>query len=148
MPIPARAADVIATLKASGMEWTDEILPLLSIPEHILMLQTDSGTFYSADERFGILGIPAALGPGPLSCQKTDYGIALYSTGGNAYFILADLSRRIIVRERIFSIHDNPPEKDWNIVLEKIRAALSAAMDAKEDVVISDQGLRKVRLSV
>jgi hypothetical protein len=141
------SSEVISTLKANGKGWTDDIAEMLSIPQKLFMMRTDSGTFYSTDERFGMSGI-MSLGPGPLKAQKTDYGIALYSTGGSVYFVLADIGRKIIVRERLFCIHDDPPEKDWSKVKERIASALSAAAEEKEgSVIISDQQLRKAKLA-
>lgn len=141
------SSEVIATLRANGKGWSEDMAALLSLPQQLFMMKTESGTFYSSDERFGISGM---LAPGPLRAQKGEYGIALYSTnGGKIYFVLADIGRRIIVRETLFSIHDEPPQKDWSGVKERIESALSSAAGEKEGVVIlSDLGqVRRERIT-
>jgi hypothetical protein len=141
--------DVIETLKANGKGWSDDVGDMLALPRKLFVMRSEEASFYSGDLRFGIMGINSALAAGKLSARETDYGIALYSTGGSIYFVLADLKRRIIVRERVFCIHDKPPEKDWAEVKERIGNALSlATSDLKEgSVIISDQIVRKVKLS-
>jgi hypothetical protein len=140
--------EVISTLKSIGKDWTDDIPSLLRLPERLFMLKSGDGTYYSGDERFGIMGIPAALGPEPLKAGKGDYGIALYSTGGGSvYFVLEDMSRGIIVRERIYCIHEKPPEGSWASVRGHIEAALAASSAHKGSVAVHDLSLRVLRQS-
>ncbi|MEW6721920.1 MAG: hypothetical protein AB1324_01520 [Candidatus Micrarchaeota archaeon] len=150
-PQKVDSGEVIAVLRATGKGWTDDIRELLRLPAQLYMIRTGDGTFYSSDERLGILGIPAALGPEPLKAEKIDYGIALYSTGGSVYFILADMERRIIVRERMFCIHEKPPETDWTLVKEGIQSALSASESetARKQglIAVFDRALKLVKMS-
>ncbi len=139
------SADVVSALRQIGRGWSDDIQRALGIPDQMYMLKTGDGTFYSADERFSIMGIPAALGPEPLKAEKNDYGIALYSTGGSVYFVLEDMSRGIIVRERIYCIHERPPEGSWEPVGQAIRAALEAAGSHKGMVAAYDKTLRMLK---
>lgn len=139
--------DVAGALRQVGRDWSEDIRGALRIPAQLYMLKTVDGTFYSADDRFSITGIPAALGPEPLKAEKNDYGIALYSTGGSVYFVLEDMNRGIIVRERIYCIHDTPPEGSWAAVGQAVRAALDAAGSKKGMVAAYDQGLRMLKPS-
>src|SRR4030095_8388376 len=75
--------EVLAALRAVGRGWTEDISSLLSIPASLFMIRTDSGTFFSKDERFTVMGLSGSLGPGgKLKAAPDEYGIALYSTGG------------------------------------------------------------------
>ncbi len=139
--------EVVGALRQIGRDWSEDIRRDLRIPGQMYMLKTGDGTFYSADDRFSIMGIPAALGPEPLKAEKNDYGIALYSSGGSVYFVLEDMSRGIIVRERIYCIHERPPEGSWEPVGRAIRAALDAAGSHKGMVAAYDQTLRMLKPS-
>ena len=139
--------DIVAELKATGRGWTEDIRGLLAVPPQLFVRKSAEGSYYSKDLRFGITEILSGLDSGPIKARPTDYGIALYSTGGGVYFVLADLGRRIIIRERLFSIHDKPPERDWKEIKERIRDALSIAAGDKGHAVVSDGMVRKVSIS-
>jgi hypothetical protein len=141
------ADDAAATLSQIGRDWSEDIKRELSIPQKLYSMKTSDATFYSSNERFSIMGVPAALGSQPLKAEKGDYGIALYSSGGSVYFVLEDMNRGIIVRERIYCIHDTPPEGSWTAVREAVRAALDASGSKKGMVAAYDLTLRMLKPS-
>ena len=144
------AQELVSTLKSAGRGWTDDMPGLLALPERTLvMMKTEDTAYYSKDLRFGIASILSKLDSGgPINASDNEYGIALYSTGGSVYFVLADIGRKIIVRERMFCIHEKPQEKDWKDVKLNMDSALVFAASAeKGTVIVSDAGsIRKAKL--
>lgn len=141
--------DVIDALKGIGRGWTEDIRGLLSLPPRLFMKRSDEGTLYSRDLRFGIEDVLASMDSGSLKARMTDYGIAVYSTGGGeVLLVFADLGRRVVIREKLFSIHDKPPEKDWKGISGRMQDALSIAAPEKEGTAILwDEIIRKVKVS-
>ncbi len=153
-PPPARrisSGEVLGELRSLGKGWDKETEALLELPATLLRSSGEGAKYYSKEEGFGIGDVVLGLRYGNLGLPKTGYGIAIYDTSGSVYFVLVDMRRRIIVRERLYCIHDEPPEKDWSSVRSAIRAASSLASgDAarKEGAIaISDGALRTVPAS-
>lgn len=142
---------VLEELRSMGKGWDKEIESLLELPATLLRSSGDGVKYYSKEESFGIGDVVLGLRYGNLGLPKTGYGIAVYDTSGSVYFVLVDMRRRIIVRERLFCIHDEPPEKDWAAIKNAIRAAssLSSAEPARKEgaIAVSDGTLRTVPLS-
>lgn len=138
--------EALAILRSTGTGWSEDIADLLSAPPDLHMLRTDSGTYFSDGPVFAITGLPEALAFGDVS-KLRGFGLALYSTGGSVYFMLMDMGRGIIVREKIFSIHDSPPEKDWAKVKSLILGSLEAAGEARKEgyVVVCDPLMRRMK---
>jgi hypothetical protein len=153
-PPPVRevgSEDVIKALRSVGKGWTDDIGEMLGLPSRLFMESADDATYYSADRSFGIKSILSSFRSDSVDASATDYGIALYSSGSSVYFVFADLKRRLVVRERMFCFHENPPERDWSAVKERLSAALSmAGSDSIRNgglIVVSDQYVRPMRLA-
>ncbi len=132
---------VLGTLKAYGKGWDAELEKLLNVPDRLFMLEMDDATYYSSENRFGFSDMMLSMGSGTLKRPPADYGIALYGKGGSVYFILADMNRRIVVRERLHCIHENPPERDWGQVKAKIKDALALAERGGNKAAVYDQVL-------
>jgi hypothetical protein len=121
------SGEVLGELRRIGKGWDDEIESLLELPATLLRSSGEGAKYYSKEESFGIGDVVIGLRYGSLGLPKTNYGIAVYDTSGSVYFVLVDMRRRIIVRERLYCIHDQPPEKDWAAVKEAIKDASSLA---------------------
>jgi hypothetical protein len=141
--------DLLKTLKDHGREWEESLERILEIPSTLMKRKTDSGTFYSESGKFEIDTILSGLPFKRIPDGLTDYGAAFYSTGGGSvYVVFADMKRKIIVKERIFCISDDPPEKKWGEFGRKLEAALSYSQSegvrSKGKIVIYDQDLDAV----
>ncbi len=120
-------AQVVSELKALGTGWDDETEALLAIPGELFRNSGEGTIYFSKEKEFGISDIALGLAYGRVGKPKTEYGIAIHDTAGNTYFILADMKRRIIVKERLSGLHDQPSEKDWSVVKRAISAAAALA---------------------
>jgi hypothetical protein len=120
--------EVLNRLKGLGRGWDEEIERLFSMPASLYQGTAETSGYYSEDRGFGIISLVRGMDAGSFVIpSKTSYGVAIYEKAGSVYFVLADLGRRIIVRERMLDYSDEPPEKGWSAVKEKIMAALSLA---------------------
>jgi hypothetical protein len=120
--------EVLSRLKGLGRGWDEEIEKLFSMPASLYAGTAETSGYYSEDRGFGIISLVRGMDAGSFVIPpKTSYGVAIYEKAGSVYVVLADIGRRIIVRERIVDFSGEPPEKDWAAVKEKIRAALSLA---------------------
>jgi hypothetical protein len=138
------AAAVIESLKSMGKGWDEEAAGLLRIPPHLFRTGGSGATYYSIDENFGVADVAAGLRYGRVMRSESKYGIAVYDTPGNVYLVLVDMERRIIVRERLMCIHDDPPEKDWANVKNAIRTATAEAARKADTVAVFDGILKSV----
>lgn len=139
------SAEMFNRIKGYGREWDAETEKLISPPPNLYENSGGATQYFSRDISFGIssvvFGFIHGAHPEP---KKNDYGVALYEKTGTLYFVLLDMSRKIIVKERILSYQHDPPQQSWANVREAIRYALSAAKTAKQDEVIVFDGTARV----
>ncbi len=132
-PAPAQKAqvvsgtDLIDAMRAQGTDWDERLAKLVNAPASLHKRSVDGMTQYSKSGRFEIDSILSGLALHRVGAGLTDFGAAFYSTQGSVYFVFADMERRVIVKERVFCIHETPPEKSWRSVAGHIEAALSYA---------------------
>ncbi|MCI0503381.1 hypothetical protein L0Y65_01565 [Candidatus Micrarchaeota archaeon] len=141
-------ADALAQLKGTAAGWDRELEGLFAMPERLYKLQGDSATYYSKNESFGLGEVLDGLSFGKLPRELPEYGFCLYSSGGAVHFALVDGVRNFVVHARLFSIHDQNPEKDWGVVKEAIRSALTLSADARKQgaAAVYDGMLSAMRL--
>lgn len=139
--------DLINAMKAHGADWDDSVARLINAPQTLFKRSVGGMTQYSKSGKFDIDRIVSDLALHNLSSGLTDFGAAFYSTQGSVYFVFADMERRVIVKERLFCIHETPPERSWREVAEHIEAALSYAQDkaSKGLVAVYDQMLSAMK---
>ncbi len=120
--------EVIARLRGLGRGWDDETKELLWIPSTLFANTEGSTEYYSRTLDFGISGVVANMVHGvPPSPSENDYGICLYERANTTYFVLVDMRRRIVVRERLVCYQHQPPEQDWGNIRNAIKAAVELA---------------------
>ncbi|MFN7991177.1 MAG: hypothetical protein U0R44_03385 [Candidatus Micrarchaeia archaeon] len=122
---------VIEELRGLGRGWTEDIAALLGLPQELYRSSGEGTIYFSKEREFGIGETALGLSSGRLRAPKTQYGIAIHDRAGSVYIILVDMQRRIIVRERLFCMHDQPPEKDWGAVKTAILSAGALMTDAE-----------------
>ncbi len=125
-------AELVEKLKATGTGWDAEAKELLAMPEEIFMLEEDGATYYCDSEDFSVFfHLLSSLSGGKKIESLPEFGLALYSTGGSVFMVFADGERNIVLKNRMFCIHDEPQEKDWESVRETIRELLKIADEKK-----------------
>jgi hypothetical protein len=143
-PAPARISQDEAASGLSGYAqgWSDEAKSALALPQRLYKREGENTVMLSGDAGFGI----SALLVGFLAAGRIDrkpdigYGIAVYETTSTLYFVLADMGRRIIVREPLVRYMDKAQKKEWRAVAGAIRAAEAAAKANPGKVAVSDCG--------
>jgi hypothetical protein len=137
--------DLLNVMKASGGAWDERLSGLIRPPETLYKRNVDGMTQYSSNGRFEIVDVLAGLPFGKISGSLTDFGAAFYSTQGSVYFVFADMERKVVVKERVFCIHENPPEKGWSEIADRLADAISYSEQAKKKgIVVSDGGLKVI----
>lgn len=134
---------VVEEIKEMGRGWDKETESSLRIPPSLFRTSGEGATYFSDDENFGVALVASGLRGGRMGRPESMYGICIYDTPSSVYFVLLDMERRIIVRERLSCVHDRPPEKDWSKIRDAIRAASAAAEKNAGSVAIFD-GILKV----
>ncbi len=119
--------DVAAELKRISRGWDDELEGLLGLRPNMFRLQTESGTFYCSDSKMSISPAIAAFDSGRLGRPQTEYGIVVHEKRDITTFILVDMKRRIMVRERLVNMQDETPTHDWSDIKRKIKSSLAMA---------------------
>ena len=138
--------EVLEELRGMGKGWDKETESLLGLPATLFRTSGDGARYYSKEESFAIGDVVLGLRYGELGTPRTSYGIAVYDTSGTTYLVLVDMRRRIIVRERLYCVHDEPPEKDWSAVKDAIRAAAALSAGDPAIIAVSDGTLRTLAL--
>ena len=150
-PILMAGKDVAAELKRISKGWDDELEGLLGLKQNLFKLQTESGTFYCSDSRMSLSPAIMAFDTGRLGRPETEYGIVLHEKRDITTFILIDMGRRIMVRERLVNMQEQDPSRDWSDIKRKIKSCLSMADSeaAKKSslVAIYDSALSLKQLS-
>ncbi|MEW6722709.1 MAG: hypothetical protein AB1324_05595 [Candidatus Micrarchaeota archaeon] len=119
--------DVSKRLRGLCKGWSDGVAAALSMPQKMYENSTDGTTLFSGDRESAALRVISAISSGSAVFPNDPvYAISVTERGGSTYFVLADMRRRIFVRERLSSLQD-ADGKSWMDVLEKIDAALSLA---------------------
>jgi hypothetical protein len=148
-PAPATARKVsgkeaLDALKGIGTGWDEELERLINVPAQLFKKDMDSGVLFSDDDRFGVSLVMSMTQPNMVPKTQSGYGIALYGSGTSTFFLLMDIARGIIVRERIINFHDEPSEKDWSVVKSRIKEALAAAGKNKgKEIAVSSDGFMR-----
>lgn len=136
----APANEVIARLSGLGRNWTPDIAKVLAVPARLMVSESDTAAYYTSDTNGSMGNIVLAIN----ARAKPDkpgfvYGLAIYETGNSTYLVIADMKRRIIVRERLSCYQNQPVGDDWNRVNRAITAAVSAAHKST-GMIFSDNG--------
>lgn len=139
-PLPAiysvSSEGMMKAIKNLAAGWDSELENLLAPPES-LFRSDGYGIIFSSDKEFKIDRIVSDLSRGRLSEDYRTYGIFVYETSSTVYFVLADTKRRIIVKQRLSSLH-TPDIEGWKGVKRAIKDALSGAPD--KGVALMDNG--------
>lgn len=142
--------ELINRLKGIGRGWDEDLEKLFSMPASLYQGNAETSGYYSEDRGFGIINLVRGMEAGSFVIpSKTSYGVAIYEKAGSVYFVLADMRRRIIVRERMVDYSSEAPERDWDAVKKEILAALSLAQSdrARNEglIAVYDGILRQVK---
>ncbi len=132
--------EVLSSIRDFASGWNDRARDALGVNSDLNYMRNDiAGTvMFSKEKDFGITGVMADMEHGRISRPSTEYGMLFYSNGTGEYMVLADMSRRIVVREQIVNYHDKPLKKDWGIVVEAIDRAEKMAKANPGKVAVSD----------
>jgi len=140
---------VINSIKFLGKGWDKETEKLLAVPDAVFFFDGGRSRHFSESREFGDEVLLESISSRRLYLPESEYVIVLYETSSTVYFVLADARRRIVVREQLQCLHDDPPEKDWGIIKEEIKEALKLAGSdrAKKEgfFAVYDGDLRLVR---
>lgn len=121
---------LLEKLKQTGTGWDAEAKELLGAPEELFMLEDGGATYYCDSEDFSVLfHLLSSLSGGKKLESLPTFGLALYSTGGSVFMVFADGERNIVLKDRMFCIHDEPQEKSWEPIRETIRELLKVASE-------------------
>ncbi len=137
----APATEVIARLSGLGRNWNPEIARILTVPPRLIVSESDSATYYTSDPNGSMGELVLALNSRATPNKPGfDYGIAIYETSNSTYVVIADMKRRIIVRERVSCYQNQTMGDDWEAIGKAITAAVSAARTNPGSGIFSDGG--------
>ena|GEM_PF-6178301 len=140
--------EAVQKIRRVTADWNDLTAKTLKLPSELFIFEQAAGLSLSADDKFGIIGVERYLAEGrpdlPLP-KLPDYGIGL-SERGSSYVTLVDMSRRIIVRMRVFSVHELEDSK-WTVFSNAVRDAAAAATRIRKNdmVIINNDGFLMTR---
>ncbi|NYZ74500.1 hypothetical protein H0O00_05125 [Candidatus Micrarchaeota archaeon] len=139
--------ELLTKLKRMATGWDSEIEALFGLPETLFKIEQDNSTYYSKNEAFGIGDTLTGLQQGRFFAPLPEYGIGIFSTGGSVQIILIDSGRNIVVRGKLFSVHDPDQQKDWATFKEAINTTLATAPDARKQggVAVFDGRLKVIK---
>lgn len=129
--------DLISKLQRMAPGWNAETEKIFALPDTLFKIEEDAATYYSKSESFGVGDVLNGLQLGRFASPLPDYAVGLFSTGGTAQIVLIDSSRNIIVRGKLFSVHDSKPEKDWSSFTQSVKSALAVAAQAKKEGAVA-----------
>ncbi|MCI0561627.1 MAG: hypothetical protein MN733_24320 [Nitrososphaera sp.] len=139
------SVELFVRLKGRGRDWDAEMEKLLAPPPNLYENSGGSSQYFSKDRTFGISEVVLNLRHGAhINPKETEYGIALYETPNIVYFVLVDMSRRIVVKERIQSLQSDPPELSWTAVKAAIKYAASVAERTDRKSFVLYDGIPRV----
>lgn len=139
------SVELFSRLRGLGRDWDSEMEKLLATPPNIYENSGGTSQYFSKDIAFGISDIVLGLvHSAAVMPKQNEYGIALYEKANTTYFVLVDMSRRIVVKERIQSIQSDPPEQSWGAVKQAIKYAVSVAEKAGADSFVLFDGTPRI----
>lgn len=145
-------ADAVERIRRVTADWNDLTARVLNLPPELFILEQGANVSLSIDNNFGIIPVENYLVEGWNQTQLPklpEYGIGL-SERSSTYMTLVDMSRRIVVRARIYSAHE-PDDSKWTSFSNAIRKAASHAeknrvRDKNQVVVYNDGSLETHQL--
>lgn len=124
----ARSSEMLqGALRMLAGGYDEKTEAALSIPQELFYSQGSCARFYSQADRHSLPGFLAGFSMGKLIHPKTPYGIVLFETTNHVNFVLIDLRRKIVVRERLLSNDGQHGQVDWTMVKSHVEAALELA---------------------
>ncbi len=140
------SSDLFGRLSGLGKGWDPEMEALLAPPGTLFLMELPASVLYSKEPEFEVAATVNDIirGTGDIRKPKTEYGLAIYETASTLYLVFVDMQRRIIVRERLSSLHDEPREDAWGPIKSAIKGALRLAESSKKGIAVSDGSLRLV----
>ncbi|MEW6035401.1 MAG: hypothetical protein AB1529_02200 [Candidatus Micrarchaeota archaeon] len=141
-PASVSREDAASGLAGYAQNWSEDVKAALALPARLYRREAGNAITLSDDAGFGINAVLARFLSSGHMDRKPDmgYGIAVYETTSTVYLVLADMGRRIMVREPLMRYMDKPQKKDWAEVAGAIRAAEAAAKAKPGRVAVSDCG--------
>ena len=132
--------EIEALMSKEARGWDQRVRNAVGVPESMLVSREAAYVLYSQDREFGIAKVCGDLVHARTPAEMPGYGIAIDgSRGSSVYFVLADPTRRIIVRELLSCIH-NENYSEWQAVAASIESAARFAERAPGGVVIHNGG--------
>jgi hypothetical protein len=139
-PDKIQRKELIEALRSTGTGWDAEAKELLAIPEMLFKLEAEDATYYCASDDFsGLFHVLSALASGKKIEALPEFGLALYSTGGSVFLVFADAHRNIVLKEKMFCVHEQPHEKSWEVIRLSLRELIKAANE--KTIAVHNLGL-------
>ncbi|MFN7991185.1 MAG: hypothetical protein U0R44_03425 [Candidatus Micrarchaeia archaeon] len=141
------SASVVEDLKSFTGGFDNELEAMLKLPPVLFWMEDSGARFYSSSESFGLSNVLLSLQAGELSLPDTTYGFMLYNRGTSVYFLFVDTERKVVVNDRLLSLHGpTGTENGWQPIKSKLKAALEMAASSGPDLYsVYDAGLKQMK---
>ncbi len=119
------SAEVVEFLKTMTGGFDHELEALLKLPSVLYWVEDSGGRSYSSSENFGLGLVQSSLWTGKLSIPETPYGFMVYNRGMSVYFLFVDTERRIVVHDRLLTLHGTSgTEEGWLPIKDQLKAVI------------------------
>jgi hypothetical protein len=134
------ASAVLARFRGLGRDWSPTLEVALAAPPVLYDLSTEHILHFVSD---------VSSQPGPLlgrfQCSGAVYELAAFDTSSHTYFVLIDKRRGIVLEEPISTIYNDPPQRTWASLFQRI-ATMLLGDDTLSALARSDRYLAQAAL--
>ena len=139
-PEPFSRKEVERFLSREATGWDQRVRDAIAVPERLLVARESGYVLYSQDAGFGIAKACRDFAFARESTGISGYGIAIDGSRiDSVYFVLADPSRRILVRELLACRHDQN-DFEWQAVAASIESAVRFSKNTPPSGVVIHNG--------